>query len=144
MKKIIKDKTGNVIKVQTIYDEKLKPSKTQQQFKNECDVNKIIARFNKTGELTHLKKSKGVFTDLTYVTDYQTALDKVMKANQAFSELNSQTRNRFGNDPQNLVNFLQDPKNKAEAIELGLIVAPSVTPPAPAEPPKEVPPKSDK
>lgn len=133
MKKVIKDKDGRVTKVVTVFT---KPTKTQQQFKDQCDVNKIIKKYQKTGELDHLKKSQGVFADLTYVGDYQESLNKVIQANKSFSELNSQTRNRFRNDPQQLIEFLSDPKNEKEAIELGLIV-PKEIPQVPVEKPDQ-------
>jgi len=131
MKKVIKNEKGEVVKVVTEFT---KPSKTQQQFKDQCDVNKIIKKYNKTGELTHLRQSKGVFADLTYVGDYRQALDKVIQANKSFMELNSQTRNRFQNDPQKLIEFLADPKNESEAIELGLIMAKEKPQETPQEP----------
>lgn len=130
---VIKNKEGQVIKIRSI---DYPPSKTQQQFKDECNVNKIIEKYLKTNEMTHLKQNKGVFADLTHISDYQDSLNKVIEANKSFMELNAQTRNRFGNDPQQLINFLADDSNRDEAIKLGLIVEKEKKP---VEPPKETP-----
>lgn len=127
---VIYDKGNGRIGVKTVNNE---PTKTQQQFKDECDINNIIARYEKTGELSHLSGRKGAFTDLSDVTDYQGMLHTVIQAEEAFMTLPAVVRTRFRNDPGQLLSFLQDPKNKDEAIKLGLIDTP-VDPEPPSEP----------
>lgn len=105
-------------KVMTLNTE---PSKTHQSFKNECDINQIMSKFKKTGMVTHLAKNKGVYMDISNAPDYQKALDTVLKAESAFMALPSQVRKELGNDPQNLMDLLKDPKNKKRAEELGLL-----------------------
>lgn len=122
MKQVIKDKNGNVTKVVTVFDPENRPSKTRQEFKNECDINQIIKKYNRTGELTHLKKNNGVFMDHTKLGDYQENLNKIIEANNAFNALNSQTRSRFKNDPNELIQFLNNKDNYDEAVKLGLLV----------------------
>ena len=39
-------------------------SMTQQQFQAECDVNNILAKYKRTGMLTHIQKHEGNFGDL--------------------------------------------------------------------------------
>jgi len=117
MKKIVKLPTGR-IKVST---ENTKLSLCQQQFKKDCDINVIVKKYMKDGELTHLNKKKGVYADLSHITDYHQSMEKVVKANQAFAELPSAVRNRFSNDPSQLLTFLQDPNNLDEGIKLGLL-----------------------
>lgn len=119
MKKVITEKSGRV-RVQTIND---KPSKTQQQFKDQVDVNKIIQKYKKTGDKSFLESSKlGVYSDTTMFKDYQSSLNKVIDANNAFGALSSDIRLKFNNDPQQLITYLQNPKNKEESIKLGLRV----------------------
>jgi phage internal scaffolding protein len=107
---------GN-LDISTINDE---PSLTQQQFKDECDINNIIRNYTQTGELP-LSNRVGQFLDVSHITDYQTALHTVMEAEQAFLQIPANIRTRFENSPQQLVDFLYDSKNKDEAIKLGLI-----------------------
>lgn len=120
IKKIIQLKMENGrlrTKVQSIFTE---PSMTQQQFKDEVDVNKIIAKFKKTGQISHLSNRTGTYGDFSEIPDYQQMLHTIMDANEKFAQLPSQLREKFSNDPQNLINYLQDPKNTEESIKLGL------------------------
>lgn len=120
MKKITVDPKTKRVRVQTINTE---PSKTQQQFKDAVDVNKIIAKYKRTGDTRLLESAKqGVFADTTLFTDYQSAANKVIEAQRAFEQLPSDVRLRFNHDPQQLINFLQDPKNVDESLKLGLRV----------------------
>lgn len=123
MKKVILRKNGSV-SVQTINDE---PSMTQQQFADEVDANNIIAKYNRTGEITHKARQAGVYADVSEIGDYKQSLEKVMAAQDAFETLPSQVRLRFNNNPEELINFLHDPKNYQEGISLGLYEKPPIT-----------------
>lgn len=113
----IDEKTGRV-RVQTINE---LPSKTQQQFKDSCDLNKILTKAKATGELPLQRMAKGYYMDTTVLPqDYQAALNLVIEGNNAFNNLSSEVRKRFDNDPQKLLEFLDDPKNHEEAIALEL------------------------
>lgn len=96
-------------------------TRTQQQFKDQCDVNNIIAKFKKTGSITHVRNAQtGVYADLTNLPDLQEAHQIVNSANAAFEAIPASIRQRFGHDPQQFINFLADPSNDDEAIKLGL------------------------
>lgn len=95
-------------------------SLTQQQFKAECDVNNILAKYRRTGMLTHIQKHQGNFGDFSSIEDYQTSLGKLMQAQQSFESLPSELRAKFENDPAKLISYLSDEKNNAEAVKLGL------------------------
>lgn len=97
------------------------PSLTQQQFKDECDINNIIKKYETTGEFTHLTRKQGQYADFSNITDYQTMLETVKYADEAFAALPAQMRLRFKNNPGDLLNFLQDKNNYDEAVKLGLI-----------------------
>lgn len=112
-------------------------SETQQQFKDECDVNNIMAQYLKTGQITHLKRSQPVYMDMTqFPPDYQAALEVVRQSEEAFNDLPSDLRTRFENQPEQLIEFLSNPKNYAEAQSLGLVEK-KPDPVQPVEPPKE-------
>lgn len=100
-------------------------SMTQQQFKAECDVNNIMAKYRKTGLVTHLAKTQGNFGDFSTVEDYQTSLDKVMRAQESFDHLPSELRNKFQNDPAQLIAYLADEKNNEEAYKFALKIRPT-------------------
>lgn len=98
-------------------------SMAQQQFKDECDINVIVQRFGLTGELPENLRLP-VSGDFTGIVDFKTAMDAVSQAQSAFMELPAQLRARFENDPQRLMRFLENDKNREEAVELGLVMRP--------------------
>lgn len=99
------------------------PSLTQKQFKNDVDVNNIIKKFKKTGQISHIRNTlNGVYSDLTHISDLLDMKLKVIHAEQAFMELPPKLRSKFRNDPAELISYLQNPSNHEEAIHLGLMV----------------------
>lgn len=95
----------------------------QQQFKEECDINTIVRRFGLTGQLPddYRPPQSGDFTN---VMDFQTAMNALTDANAAFMQMPAELRARFNNDPQRLMTFLDDDKNKDEAAKMGLLRPP--------------------
>lgn len=111
----------------------LDPSLAQQHAKDESDINTIVRRFGLTGELPNGVRAPQ-YGDFTEATDYHTALNAVIAANNSFMQLPAEVRARFNNDAGAFVDFCSDEKNRAEAKSLGLIVGSSdepVTNPAP-------------
>lgn len=118
------------MKFKTIYNYKQKdgvkfktPSLTQQQFKDECDINKIMDRYLRTGVLSDPlnMRGPGTYGDFTEMGDYQENMNKIIAAREMFDSLPSKVRNRFGNNPAEMINFVLDSSNKNEAIKLGLL-----------------------
>lgn len=98
------------------------PSRTQQQFKDECDVNNILLNYVNTGVLTHTSDQVPVFGDFSEMpSDYGEALALIKKSEDQFASLPAAVRDRFDNQPLSLVKFLQDRKNYDEAVKLGLV-----------------------
>lgn len=108
------------IKSKRVYNVNHEPSRTDQSQKDDCDVNLIIAKYRKTGQLAHLNQFQGQYADTTEFSDLQSALHTTMKAQDAFDSLPAHIRRHFDNSPVEMFNFLQDPKNDDEAIRLGL------------------------
>lgn len=120
--KVITKRPDGSTRVVTVHSGK---SLTDQQYKDECDVNNIIKKYLQTGSVTHVRNAKeGVYADLTNLPSYHEAMGVVAKANEAFAEIPAAIRNRFNHNPQKLIDFLADPKNKDEAIKLGLKMPP--------------------
>lgn len=108
------------------------PSLTQQHFKDEADINNIMARYQKTGVLVDpltQTTRKPMFDDFSELGDFRDHQQAVIDAQEMFMELPSRLRARFGNDPAELLQWLSRPENKEEAIELGLFSKPSVETP---------------
>jgi phage internal scaffolding protein len=95
-------------------------SLAQQQFKDECDINNILRQFNITGQLPDTPLSPK-YGDFSGISDYKTALDRVIAADEEFMNLPAQLRARFDNDAANLISFLENDQNRAEAEKLGLV-----------------------
>jgi phage internal scaffolding protein len=96
------------------------PSLAQQHFKEECDINTILQKFNVTGLLPEAPLSPR-YGDFSGIGDYHSALNRVIAAQDEFEALPAQIRARFDNDPAQLIEFLQDENNRLEAEELGLV-----------------------
>lgn len=93
---------------------------TEQAHKNECDVNRIIQKYDRTGLITHVSRFEAEFGDLTGL-EFKAAQDKVANALSMFEQLPANIKKRFRNSPQDLLTFMEDPNNREEAIDLGLI-----------------------
>lgn len=96
---------------------------TQQQFQEESDINTIVRKFGLTGELPDDFRAP-VSGDFTNVVDFQTAMNAVRAAEEAFMEMPAELRARFNNDPQRLMEFVENGKNKDEALKLGIVQKP--------------------
>lgn len=105
------------------------PSLAVQSEAEDADINTIVRRFGLTGTMPQGLKPP-MYGDFTEVFDYRSALDAVMKAEDAFMAMPAEVRKRFDNDPQKFVEFASDPANLKEMRELGLAV-PEKMPDAP-------------
>lgn len=103
-----------------VYTVNTEPSKTDQSQKKQCDVNEIIARYKKTGQVSHLAKNQGVYADISEIPDLLTATSNVQKAQDAFMTLPAKIRKMFDNDAIAFVNYMSDPTKVEEQIKLGL------------------------
>lgn len=95
------------------------PSRTKQSQTVECDVNRIVNRYLKTGVIPPGQKT-GIYADVSALPDFQESLDYVRQAQDDFNRLDVNIRNKFHNNPEELINFLSNPENNAEAVKLGL------------------------
>lgn len=104
-------------------------SLTQQHFKDECDVNKIMEKFRKTGVITHVRNVQGHYGDFSVLPSYHEAKNAILAADDMFMSLPAEIRARFDNDAGDFLDFTQNPANKDEMIALGLIPKPVVEAP---------------
>lgn len=94
--------------------------RTQQSFKDECDINVIMSRYQSTGELPNLAQVDPRYLDATGY-DYQEHQNFIAGANSLFHELPSAIRTRFGNSPAEFLDFCSQEKNRPELAEMGLL-----------------------
>jgi len=94
-------------------------SMTKQTFKDECNINKIISKYQKTGALDHVNKYQPSYGFATAI-DFRESMEVVLKGQEMFDALPSNLRKRFDNNPAEFLEFVQDAKNEPQLIELGL------------------------
>lgn len=111
-------------------------SMTKQSFKQECDINHLLRNYQKTGLIEHVARFNGDYSDLTDVPTYHDAMNKIISADEAFSLLPSEIRNKFKNNPSEFLAFVSDESNRDEMIKLGLIQEP-ILPSTPVSKPVE-------
>lgn len=102
-------------------------SLAKQSFAEEVDINTIVRRFGLSGELPENLRVP-VNADFEGVFDFQSAMNVLRSAEEAFMEMPAHVRARFNNNPALFVNFCSDEGNRAEAIKLGLVVPPVAEP----------------
>jgi len=95
------------------------PSLTKQSFTKECDINTILAKYQKTGAIDHVNKHEASYGYATS-DDFTASMEIVARGNTMFEELPSTIRNKFENNPAKFLDFVQDENNKKEMQELGL------------------------
>lgn len=102
-----------------------KPSLTQQHFKEDCDVNVILQRYLRTGSWTGSPGAVPTrvpnFTEFDQNFDYQAAHNMLIDAQRRFMALPVAIRERFHNNPAELLDFVSDVSNRDEAAKLGII-----------------------
>lgn len=96
-------------------------SMTKQSFAGETDINTIMKRYQKTGVLDHVAKHKGDYSDLVPAGDYHDHMNTIIAADEAFASLPSSIRRQFDNDPSQFLEFVDNPANQQEMVDLGLL-----------------------
>lgn len=108
-------------------------SETSQEYLEECDINVLMARYQRGIPLPILN-TPASYGDVSDVPDYMEALNIVIQAQHDFADLPAKLRERFNHDPGQLLAFLADTANRDEAIKLGLVNAPPAPTSASAPP----------
>jgi phage internal scaffolding protein len=115
-KPIFRTAYGPKIKVQL---NEFGPSRTKQEFAEECQINNIMAKFQKTGIIDHLNKYEGRYDEHSG-HDYNESMNIIAQANTMFEELPSSIRSEFENNPAKFLDFTNNPENADRMIEMGL------------------------
>nr|WAE43817.1 MAG: internal scaffolding protein [Microviridae sp.] len=95
-------------------------SLTQQEFADDCNINSMLENQQRTGMIS-LNQNFPEYSDFTGVTSFQDAIHQIKEAEEQFLTLPPSVRNRFNNDPHQLITFLQDTNNRKEAEDLGIV-----------------------
>lgn len=95
--------------------------RTRQEFADECDINNILQRYEKTGVISHFNDGQPRYLDLSDMPpDLQSSLLYVELAQESFMRLPAHVRKEFDNDPVRFAEYAADPANVDRMREWGL------------------------
>lgn len=97
--------------------------RTKQSFREECDINVLVKRFGLDAGAEG--RVPPMFGDYSGAVEFQEAQEIVARAQSQFNALPARQRERFHNDPAELLEFVMEESNQAEAVELGLALPPA-------------------
>lgn len=102
--------------------------RTKQQFKDECDINRIVQMYPDVNSdeyanrvSTFVNSRPDLFGEYDSAMDYSKAVEIVENARAQFDNLPSVLRERFGHNPYEFLDYINDSSNKEEAVSLGLL-----------------------
>lgn len=99
----------------------LDESRTLQSHAEDADINVLMRRFGVTGMLP-VGAVEPSYMDYTEVVDFRTAQEAVLRARDNFMKLDASIRARFGNDPQQFLEFASNENNVREMVQMGLAI----------------------
>lgn len=94
--------------------------RTKQEFRDECDLNILMKKYEKFGTLPPGRQHVPQFMDASDVPDFHSAMQMMVDAERSFMTLPATVRKRFGNDAASFVEFATDPSNIDQMREWGL------------------------
>lgn len=112
-------------------------SLTKQSFKDECDINRIMARYEKTGMIDHYNEHSSRYGEHS-APDFLEAQIIIADSKSMFEQLPAKVRATFHNSPAEFLEFTDDPTREYDDyVSLGLALprqAPMSAPEGSAEP----------
>lgn len=106
------------------------PSKTRQEFADECDINQIMANAEKHAVWPFKDQLPPVYLDFVGMPNLQEAMQHMFDAEEAFMRLPAAVRKELDNDPVRFVEYASDPGNLEQLRKWGL-AEPEKAPEAP-------------
>lgn len=104
----------NVNRIHKKYDD----GRTKQSFKDSADINKILAKAQRVGSLSHLVKHGASYGDFSDMPDLLQANQRLQRGMEIFSELPSEVRREFDQDAGKFFAYVNDPANKDKLADL--------------------------
>lgn len=101
----------------------VQPSLTQQQFKDECEIESLLRAHN-LGQVMGILNNHGqqpLYADTTDIPDFYDAQNHVARAREYFEGLPSYVRSRFNNSLSEFLTSLNDPGAREALTEMGVL-----------------------
>lgn len=90
---------------------------TEQHHEKQCNINNIMARYEKTGLIDHINRIEGNYGDATGA-DFKTALDLVKREEANFAELPAKIRAELNDDPAEYLDLVATDEGVKQMADL--------------------------
>ncbi len=91
--------------------------RTKQSQRHECDINKLLERYQRDASLGHLEKYGGQYGNYADY-DFENHVTKIAEMNTIFEQLPAEVKKDFGQKPDKFFEFVTDPANAERLPEL--------------------------
>lgn len=101
------------------------PSLTQQQFKDECEIESLLKAHN-LSQVMGIVNNHGqqpLYGDVSDIPDFHDAQNHVARATEYFEGLPSDVRSRFNNSLSEFLTTLNNPNAREALTEMGVLKA---------------------
>ena len=108
------------------------PSCTLQEFKDESDINNLVARYKQTGAFYDALAARNqgtqprvpLFEDVSEIPDFAAAQEIINQGKEAFEALSPSVRSAFSNSPELFLAFVTENAKNPEALrKVGFLAA---------------------
>lgn len=96
---------------------------TKQSFRDEVDINSLVARYRQTGIMPHTRTRTPLYGDFSMAQDLQATLDTVRTTNESFMALPAAVREAANNSPVQLLEMLATDEGISQLEAQGLILS---------------------
>lgn len=101
----------------------VKPSLTQQQFKDECEIESLLKAHN-LGQVMGILNNherQPLYGDVSDIPDFHDAQNHVARAREYFNGLPSDVRAQFDNSLAKFLSTLNDPRAREALTDMGVL-----------------------
>lgn len=92
--------------------------RTKQSFKDETDINMILARSHRGEAITHLAKYEAQYGDFSDISSLQEAHDRLQVGLKIFDDLPGEVKREFQQSPKKFFEYVNHPENKQKLDKL--------------------------
>jgi len=121
MTKATSFKTRFTVTARPVVECTLEERRTKSEFHDECDINKIMARYRRTGVLPeYAHQAAAQYGDFSQIPSFAEMQHKIIAANELFGALPAIVRKQFDNDPGQFLEASQTAEGRSLLVKLGL------------------------
>lgn len=93
--------------------------KTEQHHRDHVSTQFIMNKAAKTGMMQHVRQEAPTYSELPPRMHYQDAMNLIAAARSTFESIPAITREKFDNDPAQFLDFINNPENREQMLEMG-------------------------